>query len=363
MQDRAQQQQFFMRWAIRLGEKGRITAPPNPWVGCIIVKEGDILGEGYHIAPGTPHAEAIALKQAGVLAKGATAYVSLEPCAHQGRTPPCTEALIAAGIQKVVIPFLDPDPQVGGKGMRALQEAGVEVILGVAKEEAERSLEPYLYQRRFKKPFCVLKTAISIDGRTAASDGSSKWITSEEARQNAHQLRAESQAILIGSKTALQDSPHLTVRFPEGPKPLRVLIDSQGSVPAVGPLFDRELAPTLVFTTTQCGKDRLQQWREKGAEVFILQGKMDLNEVTGELGRRGVIQLLVEGGSALHAAFLELGLAHQCVAYVGSCLLGEKGRPMFAELSVPSIDLAPRWRLEEVVRLGNDVRLKYKVLE
>src|SRR5579885_1807270 len=168
MRDPAVQQQFFMRWAIQLGEKGRVTAPPNPWVGCVIVKDGEIVGEGYHVAPGSPHAEVIALEQAGVLAKGATAFISLEPCAHFGRTPPCVDALILAGIKKVVIPFPDPDPLVQGKGIKVLQNAGVEVEVGAASQEAEQSLEPYLYHRRTKMPYCILKTAVSLDGRTAA---------------------------------------------------------------------------------------------------------------------------------------------------------------------------------------------------
>src|ERR1700733_11932243 len=199
MRESKEQQLFFIRWAIQLGERGRHTAPPNPWVGCVIVKGGSILGEGYHEATGAKHAEVMAIEKAGVLARGATAYVSLEPCPHQGRTPPCVDALIKAGIQQVVIPLLDPDPHVSGKGVARLKKAGIEVVVGIGQEEAARSLEPYLFQRVTKRPFCVLKSAISLDGRTAAADGSSHWITSDEARQDVHRLRAESQAILVGA--------------------------------------------------------------------------------------------------------------------------------------------------------------------
>lgn len=364
MRDYAAQQQFFMRWAIQLGEKGRITAPPNPWVGCVIVKEGDIVGEGYHVAPGKPHAEIVALEQAGILAKGATAYVSLEPCAHFGRTPPCVDALIRAGIKKVVVPFPDPDPQVQGKGIKILQDSGVEVVIGAAKEEAEHSLEPYLHQRRVKTPYCVLKTAISLDGRMAAQDGSSQWITGEEARQNAQLLRAESQAILIGSKTAAHDRPRLTVRLLDGPKPLRVVVDSYGQLPSVGPLFDLKLGHTLIFTTNQCDPSRQNEWLKKGVEVLSFpskEGRVDLGAVLAELAKRGVIQLLVEGGSILHAAFVKEGLAQRYVVYIGGCLLGAGGKPMLADLSIPSIDQAIRWQLETVQRFGDDVRLDFKI--
>lgn len=365
MRDRAAQQQFFMRWAIQLGEKGRITAPPNPWVGCVIVREDDKVGEGYHLAPGTPHAEIMALEQAGPLAKGATAYVSLEPCAHFGRTPPCVNALIQAGIKKVVIPILDPDPLVQGKGVKTLKEAGIEVIIGQASEEAERSLEPYLHHRRTKRPFCVLKTAISLDGRVAAQDGSSQWITHEEARQNAHFLRAESQAILIGSKTAIHDQPRLTVRLPEGPKPLRVIVDSFGQLPPSGPLFDLQLAQTLIFTTNQCDPIRLKEWRKQGVEVLEFpsrEGRVDLEAILDELGQRGVIQLLVEGGSTLHASFIKEGFVNRFVVYIGSCLLGDKGKAMVADLLIPTIDEALRWDLENVQRFGKDVRMDYRIL-
>ncbi len=352
MEETKEQQLFFMRYAIRLGEKGRITAPPNPWVGCVLVKEGEILGEGYHIAPGHPHAEAVALERAGPLAKGATAYVSLEPCSHQGRTPPCALALIKSGVQKVVIPFLDPDPQVAGTGVQALKEAGIQVIVGVAEEEACLSLEPYLHHRRTHRPFCVLKAAMSLDGRTAAADGTSKWISSEEARHDAHQLRAQSQAILIGSKTARLDHPQLTVRTMDAQQPLRVVIDSEGGVPPEGPLFDPSLAPTLVFTTSQ-------DWVKEGVEVIRL-AKITLETVLDELGKRSVMQLLVEGGSHLHAAFLKEGLAHRFCLYVGNCLLGPKGMPLIPDLEVATMEEAPRWQLEGVHRFGGSARLDFR---
>lgn len=352
MQLTKEQQHFFMRWAIRLGEKGRLSAPPNPWVGCVIVKEGEILGEGYHALPGNPHAEIMALEKAGNLARGATAYVSLEPCAHYGRTGPCTDALIAAGIKQVVIPFLDPDPNVSGKGVAALKEAGIDVVIGVAKEDAYSSLEPYLYHRKTKKPFCILKSAMSIDGKIAAQDGSSKWITGEEARHNVHLLRAESQAILIGATTALIDHPHLTVRGVEAKQPLRVLLDPNGKVPPEGPLFDPTHAPTLVFTK------HVLEWKKQGIEVAEY---ISLRNVLFELGKRDILQLLVEGGAHTHSAFIKEGLAQKFVVYIGACVLGVGGKAFLSEVFIPSISEAPRWNLENMSRFGNDVRLDYRI--
>lgn len=345
-----------MRWAIQLGEKGRNGAPPNPWVGCVIEKNGEILAVGYHEAVGGKHAEAVALEKAGVLAKGATAYISLEPCAHQGRTPPCVNALIEVGIRKVVIPLLDPDPLVSGKGVDQLRKAGIEVVVGVGAEEATRSLRPYLHHRRLKRAFCVLKTAISLDGRMAAADGSSQWITGEEARADLHLLRAHSQAILIGSQTALTDSPRLTVREIEGVKqPLRVLLDSKGRVPPQGPLADSSLAPTLVFTTST---EHRTGWERCGMEV-VVKPTLDLKEILEELGRRQVIQVLVEGGGKIYSSFLKQDLVDHSVIYIGNCLLGDQGKPWIPDFLVPTLSQAPRWKLEGMLRFGNDIRLDY----
>lgn len=356
MQETKEQQLFFMRWAIELGEKGRLTAPPNPWVGCVVVKDGEILGEGYHVAPGEKHAEVIALEKAGKLAKGATLYVSLEPCVHQGRTPPCVNILVDSGIRRVVIPLLDPDHNVSGKGVKYLQQAGIDVVVGIGAEDAARSLQPYLHHRKTKRPFCLLKAAMSLDGRTAAADGSSQWITGEEAKENAHQLRAESQAILIGSQTALTDLPQLTVRgIAVRKQPLRVVLDRGGKVPAMGPLFDTTLAPTMIFT---CNSEKKTEWEQKGVEVIVSKDLV-LEEVLEELGKREILQVLVEGGSHIHSTFIKAKQAHHFTLYIGGCLLGDEGKPLLSDFPVGNINQAPRWTLENVKRFGNDVRLDY----
>jgi diaminohydroxyphosphoribosylaminopyrimidine deaminase/5-amino-6-(5-phosphoribosylamino)uracil reductase len=352
MEENKEQQQFFMRWAIQLGEQGRCTAPPNPWVGCVIVKNG----ERFHEAPGKKHAEIMAIEKAGSRAKGATAYVSLEPCAHQGRTPPCVTSLIQAGIGKVIVPLLDPDPQVSGKGIRLLKQAGIEVVVGVAKEEAQSSLAPYLFQRTRQLPYCVLKAALSLDGRIAACNGSSQWITGEKARENVHLLRGQSQAIIIGAKTALKDKPQLTVRVGNHPRqPLRVLLDLKGQVSPEGPLADATLAPTLVFTGSTFAR---KKWEKKGIEVME-QSSWELKEVLAELGRREVIQVLVEGGGNLYTNFLKGKLVNRMVLYMGNCLLGDQGIPFLPNFPVSDISHAARWHLEGVQRFEQDVRLDF----
>ncbi|HVM39257.1 MAG TPA: bifunctional diaminohydroxyphosphoribosylaminopyrimidine deaminase/5-amino-6-(5-phosphoribosylamino)uracil reductase RibD, partial [Acidimicrobiia bacterium] len=229
-----------MRQAVIEGERGRLGAPPNPWVGAVVVSEGEIVGVGHHARPGSAHGEAAAVSAAGERARGATVYVTLEPCNHHGRTGPCTEALISAGVARVVVGVEDPDALVAGTGIARLREAGIDVAVGVEAATVERSLRPYLHQRSTGRAFCVVKTAVSIDGRTAAADGTSKWITGEAARDDAHALRAASQAIVVGSGTALADAPELTVRRVAAPPvpPLRVVLDGRGRVPARGPLFD-----------------------------------------------------------------------------------------------------------------------------
>ncbi len=360
MPESKEQQLFFMRWAIELGQKGRNTAPPNPWVGCVIVKEGEILAEGFHEVAGGKHAEMIALEKASLmgrsLTQGATAYVSLEPCAHHGKTPPCAEALIAAGIKKVIIPLLDPDSKVSGKGVEILKKGGVEVIIGIGKEEAEQSLKAYLYHRKTGRPYCVLKSAISLDGKIAACDGSSKWISNEEARSDAHRLRAECQAIIVGSQTILVDHPRLTVRGMKIEKqPLRVILDRRGRLSPMGSLADPNEAPTLLFTSSS---SYVTAWEKSGAEVILTPDITPLY-VLEELGRRGVIQALVEGGSHLHSSFVESHVANRWVFYLNPILLGQNALPFLPHLTVSTLSAAPRFHLEGVHRFGDALRLDY----
>jgi diaminohydroxyphosphoribosylaminopyrimidine deaminase / 5-amino-6-(5-phosphoribosylamino)uracil reductase len=331
----AEQQLFFMQRAVELGEQGRITAPPNPWVGCVLVKNNKIIGEGYHQRPGTPHAEVNALQNTSENPKGATAYVTLEPCAHQGRVPPCYKALIEAGIKQVVIPFEDPDPHVSGKGIEGLQKAGIEVVIGVGKELCEESLAPYLHHRRTGRPLVHLKIACSLDGKYAAKDGTSQWITNDEARQDAHLLRAQSQAILVGHKTAEQDRPSLTVRYPNvKASPLRVVL-ADSPLTKEGPLFDPSLGETLV-----------------------LSGK-NLPHVLDDLGQRGVLQLFVEGGGEIWTSFLRERLVQRLTLYQGNLMLGGEGKPIFRDLGIATLHEAIGLSLLQSTTLNGNIKSLY----
>jgi len=368
-----------MAEAVAQGERGRFTAAPNPWVGCVVVgADGEIVGRGFHRRAGEPHAEVHALREAGDRARGATAYVTLEPCAHQGRTPPCAPALVEAGLSRVVVAVLDPDDRVAGRGVEIVRSAGIAVDVGIGAGAAARSLAPYLHHRRTGRPLCLLKTAASLDGRTAAADGTSQWITGPEARADAHRLRAESGAVLIGAGTALADNPTLTFRnleFEAGlapAQPLRVLLDAAGRVPPTGPLFDLTLAPTLVLTTETADPETKRAWKEAGAEVEELPatapaekaaGAVDLAAAMKALGRRGILQAMVEGGAALHGSLLRAGLADRIVVYTGGAILGADGHPLFGGPGPGTLSEASRWRLTAVHQLGGDARLDWEPVQ
>ncbi|HET9730519.1 MAG TPA: bifunctional diaminohydroxyphosphoribosylaminopyrimidine deaminase/5-amino-6-(5-phosphoribosylamino)uracil reductase RibD [Acidimicrobiia bacterium] len=356
-----------MRAAIELARGARRHTAPWPAVGCVIVRGGAVVGSGATGPfPTGPHAEVAALQNAGDRARGATAYSTLEPCNHHTNTPPCTEALIAAGVTRVVVAVDDPDPRVAGRGYERLRSAGIELICGIAREEATRDLRPYLHQRATGHAFAVAKIATSLDGRIAAADGSSQWITGPAARADAHELRADSQAIVVGSGTALADDPSLTVRDAD-PKPLRaplrVLLDARGRVPATGQLFD-DAAPTLVCTTNAAPGARIDEWRAAGAKVEMLAAGgisgVDLDAVLTVLAGENVLQALFEGGAGVLGSLVDRGLAQRLVVYVGPTVLGPAAAPSFLTTTVGSIANAPRWHLASVRTIDPDVRLEYE---
>jgi diaminohydroxyphosphoribosylaminopyrimidine deaminase/5-amino-6-(5-phosphoribosylamino)uracil reductase len=303
---------------------------------------------------------------AGERARGGTAYVTLEPCAHQGHTPPCANALIAAGVRRVVVALEDPDTRVAGRGLARLLGAGLDVEVGPGATTARRSLAPYLHHRRTGRAWCLVKTAMSLDAKTAAADGSSRWITGAAARADAHRLRAESQAVVIGAGTALADLPSLTARDVEPPadrQPLRVLLDARGRVPAAGPLFDAALAPTLVVTTEAASSETADAWQAAGAKVETVPtapGGVDLGATLDLLGRRDVLQAMVEGGATLQGALLAAGLVDRLVAYVSPTVLGPGGLPAFLQPDVGTIADAEAWQLLSATSFDDDVRLEYE---
>jgi diaminohydroxyphosphoribosylaminopyrimidine deaminase/5-amino-6-(5-phosphoribosylamino)uracil reductase len=357
-----------MARALGLAREVRRLTAPNPWVGCVVVRDGLVVGDGATRPPGGPHAEVVALGAAGERARGATLYTTLEPCSHRGRTGPCVDAIAAAGVARVVSAMEDPDREVSGRGHAALRAAGVAVDVGVGAQEAAALLAPYLVHRRAGRSFVVLKAATSLDGRVAASDGESRWITGAAARADGHERRADAQAIVVGSGTALADQPALTVRDAVGTlgaPPLRVVVDGRGRVPAAGPLFDTSAAPTLVVTTERAPARARDAWTSTGALVEVVgggeQGRgVDLGALLAALARRGVLEALVEGGPTLQGGFFAAGLVDRIVAYVAPVILGAGGRPGYGIDPGPPLAAAPRFRLTNVSALGDDVRLEYE---
>jgi diaminohydroxyphosphoribosylaminopyrimidine deaminase/5-amino-6-(5-phosphoribosylamino)uracil reductase len=358
----------LMRRALAQGDTARRRTAPNPWVGAVLVRDGEVIGEGATRPPGGAHAEIEALRAAGDRARGATVFTTLEPCSHHGRTPPCVDALIEAGVTRVVIALEDPDPHVAGRGIASLRARGVKVDVGIGAETAARNLAPYLLHRRLGRAYAVVKTAMSLDGRIAARDGSSQWITGAASRADAHVLRADSQAVVVGAGTALADRPSLTARDVKPPvsrQPLRVLLDATGRVPGEGPLFDPVLAPTLVVTTDAAPDAAQQAWLSSGAKVLTVPPApagvgVDLAATLEVLAGLGVLQALFEGGAALSGSLVEAGLADRLITYVAPTLLGRDGRPALDLAGPARIADAPRWRLVDVARVGTDVRLDYE---
>jgi diaminohydroxyphosphoribosylaminopyrimidine deaminase/5-amino-6-(5-phosphoribosylamino)uracil reductase len=318
----------LMDRAIGAAATVRTGTSPNPWVGAVLRTPAGELHVGATEPPGGAHAEIVALRSAGAEAGGGTLVTTLEPCSHMGRTGPCTDAIVAAGVTRVVVGVLDPDEQVAGTGVAQLRAAGIDVEVGVHSADVEEQLAPYLHHRRSGRPWVVLKHAASLDGRTAAPDGSSQWITSEKARADSHRIRAESDAILVGGATVRADNPSLTTRLVDGPDPRRVVL---GTAPA-----DAAVHPCL-------------EWQ--GPVVDLLD----------HLGSEGVVQLMVEGGANVFAQFLAEGLVNRVVAYVAPALFGgDDGRPVFVGHGAPTIDDVTRGRFVDVRRVGPDLRLEYE---
>ena len=352
-----------MTRALALAERGVGLAPPNPLVGAVLVKDGRIVGEGWHEGPGTPHAEMAAMAAAGEDARGATLYTTLEPCAHQGRTPPCAPAIVAAGIREVVVAAIDPNPVVDGRGVRVLKEGGVLVVEGVLRGAAERLNVGFSKHVRTGLPFVTLKIAASLDGKIAARDGSSKWITGEAAREDAHRLRARSDAIVVGAGTVSADDPSLTVRLADyrGRPPLRVVVDGRGRTRKDATILDGS-APTLIATSSASPVEARDAWEAGGADVVVVDGGeggiVSLTRLIELLGKRDIQNVLIEGGSALAASAIETGVADRVVVYLAPTLIGGEDAPgILGGTGVSTLADAVRLSFSEVVRLGDDVKV------
>ena len=327
---------------------------PNPRVGAVLVdSSGAVVGEGYHEGPGMPHAEMVALEEAGTRARGGTMYVTLEPCAHHGRTPPCADELIAAGVARVVTAVEDPDPRTAGAGLAKLRSAGVEVVTGVMAEEAEALDPAYFHHRRTGLPLVTWKYAMTLDGQVSATDGSSKWITGEEARADAHELRARMDAVVVGAGTFVADDPRLDVRLPgyQGPQPVPVIVLGHNDAPADRRLWER--SPLVVSTTER---------DLPGGELVLVEGdgRPDPMATCRALAARGLLDVMVEGGPTLAGEWWRAGVIARGVAYVGARIAGGRGIPPL-EGVFPSIEAAEVASVRDVRSLGGDVRIEFVV--
>ena len=355
----------YMRLAIREARKGLGRTSPNPCVGAVVVKNNRVVGKGYHHRAGTPHAEVHALEAAGGQARGATLYVTLEPCNHQGRTPPCAEKVLAAGIGRLVVGMNDPNPLVRGGGNAYLLSRGLEVVAGVLSEQCRALNRPFIKHVTTGRPWVIMKAGQSLDGRIATRNGHSQWITQAPARERSHLWRDRVDAILVGIETVLADDPSLTARprRRKGHDPLRVVLDSSLRLPLTARLLTQvSTARTLVFCGRKAALERRSSLAEAGAEVVEVQddprGGLVLAEVLKVLGQRAVNSLLVEGGGRIHAAFLKDGLYDQACIFVAPLFLGADGVPAVGDLGLARVDGARRFTPSRVQRLGNDIMIE-----
>lgn len=354
----ARQDTVYMARAIQLAKRGRFTTDPNPRVGCVLVRENVVIGEGWHVKAGLGHAEVEALKNIQD-AQGATAYVTLEPCSHHGRTPPCCDALIKAGVSRVVVAMQDPNPQVSGRGLEKLKAAGVQVTCGVLAEDARALNRGFIKRMTVNRPYVRSKLAMSLDGRTAMASGESRWITSAEARADVHKLRAECSAILTGINTVLADDPSLNARVDWAVvQPVRVVLDSGLNMPVTAQMASVP-GRSLILTCSR-DDDKRQALQDAGFEVYILADKnarLDLHEVMNFLAGQQINELLVEAGSILNGALLAEGLVDEWVVYMAPCILGDQGRGLFTLPGVQSMADKKSLKLCDVRQIGPDLKL------
>ncbi len=325
--------EFYMNLAIQNAMATKGQTDPNPLVGSVIVNDNRIVGIGAHLKAGEPHAEINALRMAGDKAEGGTIYVTLEPCSHHGRTGPCAEAIVRAGLKKVVVATLDPNPLVAGRGVKILQDAGIEVIIGVCEEQSIKMNEVFNKYIVKNIPFVVMKSASTLDGKIATNSSDSKWITSAEARNDVHQLRNEIGAILVGVNTVLKDNPELTTRIPNGRNPVRVILDSTLKIPLESKVVTDQQAETWIFTSQKHSEQKRSELENLGVKVFVTSdlNRVDLNEMLKVLGEHSISSLLVEGGGEVNASFMNQNLVDKVIVYLAPKLIGGKNAPTFLE--------------------------------
>jgi diaminohydroxyphosphoribosylaminopyrimidine deaminase/5-amino-6-(5-phosphoribosylamino)uracil reductase len=353
----------YMSLALQLARSARGQTSPNPLVGAVVVKDGAIVGMGAHLKAGEPHAEVHALRMAGERAKGGTLYVTLEPCSHHGRTPPCADAVVEAGIARVVVAVLDPNPLVAGGGVARLRAAGVEVTVGVLEEEARRLNEVFFHFITSGKPFVTVKTAGTLDGKIATQTGHSRWITGAEAREQVHQLRRQNDAILVGVNTVIADDPALTARqngIETGRQPVRVILDSHLRIPLDARVVTDGKAPTWIYTTAHAPREKQAALENLGVRVIPFDSEqVAVERVLASLGQQGITSLLVEGGAAVNGSFLRARAIQKIIHYVSIKLVGGADAPTpFGGTGIALMDDAVTLRDFEVERVGErDIRI------
>jgi diaminohydroxyphosphoribosylaminopyrimidine deaminase / 5-amino-6-(5-phosphoribosylamino)uracil reductase len=352
----------YMRMAIELAKKGVGKVNPNPMVGAVIVKDEKVIGEGYHEEYGKAHAEVNAFSSLIEESKGATLYVTLEPCSHYGKTPPCVDKIIENKIAKVVVGALDPNPLVAGRGIKKLKDAGIDVVTSVLEEECKKVNEVFMKYIVEKKPFVVLKTAMTLDGKISTSSGESKWITNEKSRKEVHKLRNKLSAIMVGVNTVIKDNPELTCRLEGGRNPIRIIVDSALRIPMESKVVIDKLAGTIVATTELANKDRVLDLKKLGVEVIIIKAKnerVDLQSLMVELGKLNIDSILLEGGSTLSFSALEDKIVDKIQAYIAPKIIGgEKSKTPVGGKGIEKLSNAIMLENMKVISVGRDLLIE-----
>ncbi|MCI0763265.1 bifunctional diaminohydroxyphosphoribosylaminopyrimidine deaminase/5-amino-6-(5-phosphoribosylamino)uracil reductase RibD [Bacillus sp. TL12] len=352
--------QEYMKIALQLAKSATGQTSPNPMVGAVVVKDGNIVGMGAHLRAGEGHAEVHALRMAGEKAKGSTVYVTLEPCSHFGKTPPCCDLLIQKEVKHVVIATLDCNPLVSGNGAKRLQKAGIHVTTGILEKEAIQLNRYFFHYMKMKQPFVTIKTAMSLDGKIATATGESKWITGEDARGDVHQYRHTHDAILVGVNTVIADDPSLTTRLPNGGKhPIRIILDTHLRMPLSSRVITDGIAPTWIIVGKDVQKEKIARYESQGTSVLQMQtSQIEIRELLLLLGEKQILSLFVEGGQSIHASFLETKCFNEIVTYISPKLIGGKDAPtMFGGTGFNKLQDALSLQIQEMKQIGDDIKI------
>lgn len=352
----------WMKRVLRLAEMGRGRTSPNPMVGAILVKDGEVAGEGYHAKAGEAHAEIIALQQAREEARGAVLYLNLEPCTHYGKTPPCAPRVIESGVKRVVIGMEDPNPLVKGKGIEILRRADLDVEVGILEKECQRLNEAFCKYILKKEPFVILKVAATVDGKLATRNGDSKWISGEASRRFVHKLRDQVDGVLVGIGTVLKDDPQLTARIRGGRDPYRIVLDSRLKIPEEAKVIGTSPSKTIIAATEFAPKDKIEKLEKRGVQILILdsqEGKINLKSCLSKLGEIGMMSLMVEGGSQINGSFLDEGLIDKLLLFLSPKLIGDhQALGIFGGRGVSSLEEAVALKEMKTRRVGEDILLE-----